>query len=327
MIADPDPAHSDPQSLGPALGPALIEHCGGRLSDLAWFRSTWQHGGASTAFARWRLDDGREVEALVKLPIGPTEWRWTTRLGRWERWDAPESVRLPTPRVLAAGEHLGSYDLMWLITEKLRGFEAGSSFDEAAAVRLLSSVARMQGMADGLGLTGQAPTTDWARLVAKSREDLKRFEVPEAQRWNEALKHVQRHLPRLDAMWRSRACNAWCHGDVHPGNAMRRDGSPDAVLIDLALVHRGHWVEDAVYLERQFWGREERLGGLKPVGTLARIRRELGLSSSDHYAEVANLRRLLMAATTPAFVLQEGHPRHLHAALEVVEKLLPRVVG
>lgn len=323
MVADPDPAHQDPQLLGASLAPVLIEQTDGRLSDLAWFRSTWQHGGASTALAKWRFEDGREGEALVKLPVGPTEWRWSTRLGSWERWVEP--CTLPVPRVLAAGEHLGSYDLMWLVVERLKG--SGQGFDETAAVRLLTSVARLQGMAEEACVEGEAPATEWGRLLAKAREDLRKFEVPEAQRWNEALKHVQKQIVRLDAMWRSRPCNSWCHGDVHPGNVMRREGSEDSVLIDLALVHRGHWVEDAVYLERQFWGREERLGGVKPVRALAKIRRELGLSSADHYAEVADLRRILMAATTPAFLFQEGHPKHLHAALEKVEALLPRVLG
>jgi hypothetical protein len=34
-----------------------------------------------------------------------------------------------------------------------------------------------------------------------------------------------------------------------------------------------------------------------------------------------------MAASVPAFLEHEGHPRYVHAALEVLEKLLPIVVG
>lgn len=54
--------------------------------------------------------------------------------------------------------------------------------------------------------------------------------------------------------WSTRRLNAWCHGDLHGGNALRRaDGS--CVLIDLALIHPGHWLEDALYLERVCWSR------------------------------------------------------------------------
>jgi hypothetical protein len=40
---------------------------------------------------------------------------------------------------------------------------------------------------------------------------------------------------------------------------------------------------------------------------------------------LANTRRVLMAASVPAFLLHEGHPRYVHAALELIEKLLPLV--
>ena len=49
------------------------------------------------------------------------------------------------------------------------------------------------------------------------------------------------------------------------------------VLIDLAEVRPGHWVEDAVYLERLHWARPERLKGRNPVKLLAAARRRLGL--------------------------------------------------
>src|SRR5690349_1899192 len=70
----------DSLSLGASLGPALVEQCRGRLSGIQWFRSTWQHGGAATGFGRWRDEHGEEIEALVKVPVGPVEYRWTTNL-------------------------------------------------------------------------------------------------------------------------------------------------------------------------------------------------------------------------------------------------------
>src|SRR5690242_8419355 len=104
----------DGRSLGESLGPALLQHCGGRLRDLSWFRSSWQRGGAATAFARYTDDDG-EHEAMVKIPVGPVEYRWTTQLA------ARANGSCPTPRVLAAGDALGGYDLAWLVVERLDG--------------------------------------------------------------------------------------------------------------------------------------------------------------------------------------------------------------
>src|SRR5688572_5631231 len=88
--------YGDGMSLGTSLGPALIEVCGGRLSHIEWFRSTWQHGGAATGFAHWRGEDGRQIEVLVKLPVGPVEHRWTASLS--EGSDGNGRL-LPTPRV------------------------------------------------------------------------------------------------------------------------------------------------------------------------------------------------------------------------------------
>ena len=141
---------------------------------------------------------------------------------------------------------------------------------------------------------------------------------------------VQRALPVLKAKWASRGIHTWCHGDLHPANVLRRAPSPasptgECVLIDLAMVHPGHWVEDAVYLERLYWGRSELLHGVKPVSHLAKIRREMGIQTDDNYAELAAVRRVLMAGCVPAYATFEGHPKYTHAALEILEQYLPQV--
>jgi hypothetical protein len=175
---------------------------------------------------------------------------------------------------------------------------------------------------------------DWAALVARGREAVKDNDLPEGQRWNEALRQVGRILPRLVAAWEARAINTWCHGDLHPGNAMRRKigadghqngGGERCVLIDLALVHPGHWVEDALYLERLYWAKPELLFGVRPVTALAKFRRDMGLEARDDYGTLAQVRRALMAATVPAFLEHEGHPRYVHAALETLERTIPLV--
>jgi aminoglycoside phosphotransferase (APT) family kinase protein len=163
--------------------------------------------------------------------------------------------------------------------------------------------------------------------VHKAREIARASDLPEAQHWNVAEKRLQRHLRRLATIWSRRPINAWCHGDLHPGNAMRRRGHRDGpcVLIDLALIHAGHWVEDAVYLERQFWGHPGGLFGIHPVSLLARYRRDLGLPTEGDYGALANVRRVLMAACAPVYLEHEGSPRYLHAALETLDKVLPQV--
>jgi hypothetical protein len=110
---------------------------------------------------------------------------------------------------------------------------------------------------------------------------------------------------------------------------MRRPGTAPncCVLIDLALVRPGHWIEDAVYLERQFWAHPEQLFGVHPVSHLARLRREQGLSTDGDYGQLANVRRVLMAACVPALFPQEGSTRYVQAALDLLLRVLPQVGG
>lgn len=325
-------------SLAASLAPALIEACGrlgseDRLRGIEWFRSSWQAGGASTAFAEYIRDDGLRVPCLVKLPVGPSEYRWTVGLGKSEGTD---TARRPTPRVYAAGMELGGYDLAWVVLERIDGPSLSQGMDQTSVEDLLTTVVDWYERAGGVRslAEGTPPRKeDWHRLVTRAREACKSHALAESQRWNEALKQVQKILPRLVDRWEARPINAWCHGDLHPGNALRRSGGNggagdhSCVLIDLALVHPGHWVEDAVYLERLFWAKPELLCGVKPVSFVAKLRKERGLGNgaTDDHANLANIRRVLMAATALAFLAHEGHPKHVHASLEQVERLLPMV--
>lgn len=384
-------------SLAAALEPALRVACQGRLSEVGWFRSAWQAGGASTGLAQFTLDDDQRVDVVVKLPVGPVEYRWTTALGGMphvsERiTDGPidgaeaHLVELstacacamgPTPRVFAAGTEIGGHDLAWLVIERFPGEPLHKHLSREAFEDLLLSAGEWYAAAERIRPVSSAsiPTgKDWEGLIEKGRAAIPDSDLQDAEQWKDAIRTVQKHLPRLLREWNSRELNTWCHGDLHPGNAMRRAGAwwfaghhsadhgstalaganhvltpasapmsapcpPTAgasarvaarggcVLIDLALVHPGHWVEDAVYLERLFWGRPDAFGGLKPVSFLAQTRRDLGLSCDDDYTRLANVRRVLMAACVPAFLRHEGHPRYVSAALGVLQRSLPMVVG
>lgn len=325
------PLEKDSHQLGATLAPALVQACSGKLADIAWFHSTWQHGGAATGFAVWRTGS-REIPVLVKLPVGPVEHQWTSSLGVCDSENFEESCSHScTPRVLASGTELGGYDLAWLVVERLPGGALTHGLTEKDVGDLLSAATDFHAAAARCRPPAEAPAPPkWDEILERSRECTRKGVIAESQRWNEAVKKVQKALPALKARWAARPVNTWCHGDLHPGNAIRRaplaDGSPGrCVLIDLAMVHSGHWVEDGVYLERLYWGRSEQLCGVKPVSFLAKLRRERGLPLENSYADLAAIRRVLMAACVPVYAAREGHPKYTHAALETLENTLPAV--
>jgi hypothetical protein len=337
---DPTPPGQEASGLAPSLAPALAEACEGRLGDLRWFGSTWQRGGASTAYSTYDDPERGAVEVVVKVPVGPVEHRFTTAL----------SGQGPTPRVLAGGSTLAGYDLAWLVIEKLDGPVLSEDVTKTTFIELTRAAAAYHKIAGEIATELPRPkTTDWEALVARARESVKQNAIPEEQRWNQAIKGVQKALPAMLRVWRARPVDTWCHGDLHPGNAIWEEtpvelngddptpvtgevgdaaASPPtrrAILIDLAETHPGCWVEDGVYLERLFWGRSDALKGAKPVKLLAKARKALGLDNGEDHARLANVRRVMLAACVPAFLEREGHPKYLHGALETLEGLLPTV--
>ena len=57
------------------------------------------------------------------------------------------------------------------------------------------------------------------------------------------------------------------------------------------------------------------LCGVRPFAALEARRRDFGLDVGAEAQRVADVRRTLMAATSPAFLKSEGDPRYLAAAL------------
>jgi hypothetical protein len=306
------------------FGPVLRDQTGARLSEIEWFRSAWQRSGAATGFATWTHDNGSQEPVMVKLPIGPVELRWTVAMGTCPDGDDPAA--LPCARVLAGGDELSSFDLAWVITERLQGPPMSKELGPEAATEILKAAADFQARALRCNFTKALPKEpDWEARIHRSRDLARAGAIAESQRWNEAIRRVQKSLNVLIARWAKRELTDWCHGDLHPGNALRRKSGRSCVLVDLALVHAGHWIEDALYLERQFWGHESKLG-LKPLSVLARLRRERGLPTCGNYAELAHVKRVLAAAAAPAAIEREGNPAYLHAALDVIEQSLPQAV-
>lgn len=321
---------SDTQALGESLGPRLREQCGGSLGEIHWFRADWQRGGAATGFATWDLGSGQTIDAMVKVPVGHREWFWTSGLGRPGDggWNGAPALGLPTPRVLASGESLGGYDLAWIVIERLLGPPLSRKRSREGLEGLVRATAEFQGRCAGVKAVDEAPSAqDWHALVRQSRDAVHRGDCPDEQQWNEALKKVGRQLDGIVTRWLARPAGWWCHGDVHPANALRRacgGGATRFVIIDLALVHAGHWIEDALYLERQHWGHEEFLFGVEPVASLAKARRELGLDVDEGFERWADLRRVLTAAAAPGLIGVEGNARYLRGALGVLTRLVKR---
>jgi len=309
--------------FGPALEPILLEACNGRLSNIRWFRTDWQMGGAATAYGDFRFDgeDGPR-EVVIKLPLGPREHRMLVGLAETDA---------PTPRLAAHGDEIGPYHFAWAAMERLPGVPLSADLSKNTFRAVCEAAAVFYREAERLWPVAEAPDPpDWESLLARSRAVLRdNPQVPEHQRWTNAVKQTQKELDKLLRVWRSRPINTWCHGDLHPGNCMMRAsasrwGEPRCVLFDLGEVHCGHWIEDAIFLERLFWGRPDVMKGVKPVSMLAKARRDNGLETEGDYALLANARRVLMAACVPAFLHREGHPAYMEQALRLLDRLLPQ---
>lgn len=310
------PPETDVRGLASSLGPVLVDVCEGRLDDIRWFRADWQRGGAATAHATYRDDSGQPRPVVIKLPVSVRELRWTRRL------QSEEGV---VPRLYASGDSLGGYDLAWIIIEELPFGPLGSTWDDGCVPRIAAAAAGFYKIASQYEIDADPVREDWDELVKGAREALQRnATIPNQQKWVATLKTVQSRLDRLVEVWRARPIEGWVHGDLHPANALCRTSEPDApvALIDLAEVRPGHWIEDAVYLERLHWARPERIRKHKPVKAIVQARKKFGLPTGGDYQRLAAVRRVLLAATAPRFLKSEGNPAYLESCLSRLESSL-----
>lgn len=321
--------------LGRSLQPALERACRGKLHDIRWFHADWQRGGAATGFAMAQVMrepvEGWETEreVVIKAPIGWTEYRALRDLGL---------TAAPTPRVVTMGMELEAYDLAWVVMERVPGNPIITRLDEDAFgvfEQVADATARFYAHCGACWRTPERTSGrfDWHELLAKAIGSLDdNPTIAHHDRWVAAIRRLDALVDTIVPRWRARSINTWCHGDLHPGNAMIRPegspwGEPGVVLIDFAEMHAGHWVEDAVYMERLFWAREPVASATNPVEQIAAARRIHGLSVDDGYRELADIRRALKAGAAPAFVHLEGHPAYMEAALGMLERVVPRLGG
>jgi aminoglycoside phosphotransferase (APT) family kinase protein len=343
----PTPPNTTPHAhdFGPNLETLLHNATHNRLAPLQWFRTDWQRGGAATAYTTIDPDSANPRQAVAKFPLGPREHQLLSTLA---------DTDAPTPRVAFHGTELGSLDLAWIVMERLPGEPLRATTpnpNKKIFTEIADAAARFYANTNPLWPHRQRPQPwDWHTLVNKSRQSCKTNPIDNAQHWNKVLHDVHKHLDDIARLWESRDANTWCHGDLHLNNIMRRpnnspwldnpDDTPpqptpadqtddthhaegDLVLIDFGEMRPGHWVEDAVYLERVYWANPQVATKVKFVPIFAKARKAHGLPCDDDYPTLAHARRLLMAACAPAWLHRENHPSYLNAALAVIEKTLP----
>jgi hypothetical protein len=298
-----------PASLARALEPVLQKQCLDQLEPIRWFRTDWQRGGAATGFSTWTHEDGRTEEVVVKFPVVLRELRWTRRM---------QDCNGVVPKLFASGVGLGGYDLAWIIIERIPHGPLGKHWDDNIIQRISGAAAAFTSAAREFPVDQRGRREDWSDLLAKAKKSIRTNKIDDLAKWKKMHKWFSKTLDDILDIWRARHTRQWLHGDLHLANSMCRSEKSDApvCLIDLAEVHAGHWVEDAIYLERQLWGHHSRLESSNPLNTMAYARKAIGLKVTDDYHELANIRRLLLAATAPAFMQSEGDPRYLHACLE-----------
>ncbi len=300
-------------SFGTLLEPVLRQACDGRLSPVSWFRADWQRGGALTGYATFTDERGEDRPAVVKLPVPPCERYWLVTL------QDHDSI---VPEVFAHGETLGGYDLAWVVMERLPHGPLSAAWDGREFDLLLEAAARFYAASQHETPRGEPDQKDWEAILDHARKRVRDHAVADAQRWSKALKQAHRRVKQWAEIWNGRPTDGWCHGDLHLGNAMTRNGAPEgpALLFDFARTRVGHWLEDAVYFEHLFWARRDRLDGRKPVRQLAHERKRLGLPVDEDWPRLADAKRALLAMSTPAQLTHDGDPQHVHAALEVLER-------
>lgn len=310
-------SRSDPRSLASALAPVLQQSCDGRLGEITWFKTDWQRGGAATGMATWRLDDDPAPRrVVVKLPVVQRELLWARRLQ-----GLPTTEECIAPRLYASDETVGGYDLAWIVIERFDFGPLGMHWHDDHISRLAEAAARFHAAAAQFEIDQPPRTEDWPTLIAESAESVRVNNINHRQEWANAIKALKHKVDGFATEWDARPCTSWLHGDLHLANAMSRvaaDHGP-VCLIDLGEVHVGHWIEDAIYLERQLWARPDRLKAHKPVKEMAAARRRQGLATDDDYPRLAAIRRALLAGTAPRFIKSEGHPAYLEACLHRLE--------
>lgn len=307
-----------PSSLASSLEPVLTKQTQNQISDIHWFRTDWQRGGAATGFATWNDTNGESSEVVIKFPVVERELRWTRCM---------QDADGIAPKLFASGEQLNGYDLAWMVIERFPVGPLGKHWQDSNINRIADAAARFTNSASEFPIDQSGRKEDWKSLLQTAKNSVRENHIGHESEWKKSHSLLLKKLKTLLERWRARRIDQWLHGDLHLANAMCRSEEPNAKvsLIDLAEVHAGHWIEDAVYLERQLWGHKTRLKASKPVHAMAAARKKLGMRVDEDYYELVDIRRILLAATAPAFMQSEGDPRYLASCLQQMQNGIDRL--
>ena len=307
-----------PSSLASSLEPVLIRQTKNQLRDIHWFRTDWQRGGAATGFAKLDGEDEKTNDVVIKFPVVERELRWTRCM---------QDANGVAPKLFTSGEQLNGYDLAWMIIERFPVGPLGKHWEESNIQRIADAAARFTKSASKFKIDQSGRREDWKTLLKTAKKSVRENHIENESKWKKAHSLLSKRLASILEIWRGRRIDQWLHGDLHLANAMCRSDEPDAEvsLIDLAEVHAGHWVEDAVYLERQLWGHKSHLKSSKPVHAMMVARKSLGMRVDENYNDLVDIRRLLLASTAPAFMQSEGDPRYLAACLQQFQNTADRL--
>ena len=289
--------------LADTLLPHLYRACEGHLKDVHWFRTDWQRGGAATGRATWQGKDGESHDVMVKFPIRARELLWTRRL------QLPEMTSNRSYLICTSKQP--NPTICWLVIEwpiwpAGQTLARRSCLENDRSRHPIPSGGRRVRSREGKAVPRTG--TPCASIPFEDQEKSHHGGGPVV-----LAGQAQNNLPPMVDRWRGcrpldsrRSPSRQRHGRVAAA-------SGDVTLIDLAEVRPGHWVEDAVFLERRLWASPERLEATRPVHTMAKARMARGLPTEKDCEPLADIRRALMAATTPAFMKTEGHPGFLTA--------------
>lgn len=284
------------------------------FSELVPFRTLWQHGGAATAWLKWGES---QRDGMIKLPVKAWERRWHRRIR--ESRD-PELA----PDLFAIGDTIGNVDFAWIVMERIQGNPLHQDPDALAVDQACKAFARFQKASRPFAVQQRPAPAEWPKQIEQTRKSLQALPDDLAESWRDALDALAKYHDEAIAAWRYRPINGWVHGDAHLGNILQ-DDQGEVRLIDFAEVRAGHWVEDAITLERPLWQRPELLSEVDPVDKIAGYRRQLGLPVSAEDGRLAAIRRTLLAATAPAWSRTEGGISGLRSTLMVLERGLREI--
>lgn len=285
-----------------------------KFTDLVPFRTVWQHGGAATA---WVKCVETQRDGMVKLPVKAWERRWHRRIRESRDPDL-------APDLFAIGDTIGNVDFAWIVMERIRGNPLHQVPDAHSVEQACEAFARFQKASRPFAVQRRPAPAGWLKQIEQTRKSLQALPQDLAVSWRDALDALAKYHDEAIAAWRYRPIKGWVHGDAHLGNILRTE-QDEVHLIDFAEVRAGHWVEDAIALERPLWQRPELLSNTDPVDMMAGYRRHLGLPVRAEDGRLAAIRRTLLAATAPAWSRTEGGFSGLRSTLKVLEQGLREI--